>query len=190
MTGIILSGGRNSRMGMNKAFLEIKGIRIIEHTVTLFKTIFDEVIIVTNEPLAYLDLGVTIVADIYPDKGVLGGLYTGLFYSRSDYAFVSGCDMPFLQADFIKYMISRAPGYDIVIPDAGDGIEPLHAVYGRSCLPAILNRLKQGKQQIREFFKGLRMHTLTSAEIDTFDPAHQMFINVNTCEDFQKIAHN
>jgi molybdopterin-guanine dinucleotide biosynthesis protein A len=80
MTGIILAGGKNSRMGTNKAFLEINGIRLIDNILAIYKKIFSEIIIVTNDPLSYTEFSETvIVTDIYKEKGALGGIYTGYF---------------------------------------------------------------------------------------------------------------
>ncbi|MCX5820100.1 MAG: molybdenum cofactor guanylyltransferase, partial [Deltaproteobacteria bacterium] len=106
MTGVILSGGKNRRMGENKAFLRIEGERLIDRTVRLFRTVFQEVIIVTGSPLDYLDQQATIVTDILPEKGALGGIYTGLFYATEEHAFVTACDMPFLNRAFLEYMVS------------------------------------------------------------------------------------
>ena len=100
MTGVILSGGKNTRMGENKAFLKVGEERLIDRTVRLFRRVFREVIIVTTSPLDYLDQEATIVTDILPEKGALGGLYTGLFYATDEYAFLAACDMPFLNTGF------------------------------------------------------------------------------------------
>ena len=90
MTGIILAGGKNSRMGTNKAFLEIDGSRLIDKTINIYRKIFSEIIIVTNDPLSYIEFtDAAIVTDIYKGKGPLGGIYTGLFYSKNNYAFIS-----------------------------------------------------------------------------------------------------
>ena len=105
MTGIILAGGKSSRMGTNKAFLTVGGERLIDRTVRIFKDIFHEVILVTNTPFDYLDQDCTIATDIIKGKGALGGIYTGLFFASHDHSFVSACDMPFLDKSFIKYMI-------------------------------------------------------------------------------------
>ena len=113
MTGVILSGGKNTRMGENKAFLRIGGERLIDRTVRLFRQVFREVIIVTTNPLDYLDQEAVIVTDILPGKGALGGLYTGLFYSTDEYAFLAACDMPFLNTSFMEYMLQQTTGYDI-----------------------------------------------------------------------------
>jgi molybdopterin-guanine dinucleotide biosynthesis protein A len=187
MTGVILAGGKNSRIGTNKAFLVVNGTRIIDRTVAIFKEIFAEVIIVTNEPLAYLDQNVTIVTDIQPDKGALGGLYTGLFFASHNRAFVCACDMPFIDKKFIQYMISQASSYDIVTPDAGDGWQPMHAIYDKKFLPEIKSMIDQEKLKISCLYKSGRTLTIRGDIIDTFAPGKKMFLNVNTYEDLQTI---
>jgi len=188
MTGVILAGGKNSRIGTNKAFLVVNGTRIIDRTVGIFKDIFAEVIIVTNEPLAYLDQNVTIVTDILPDKGALGGLYTGLFFASHNRAFVCACDMPFIDKKFIEYMMSQAGSYDVVSPDAGDGWQAMHAIYDKKCLPEMKSLLDQGKLKITAMYKSCKTLTIRSNIIDTFDPGKKMFLNVNTYDDLQTIT--
>jgi molybdopterin-guanine dinucleotide biosynthesis protein A len=188
MTGVILAGGKNRRIGTNKAFLVVNGTRIIDRTVGIFKDIFAEVIIVTNEPLAYLDQNATIVTDILPDKGALGGLYTGLFFASHNRAFVCACDMPFINKKFIEYMISQAGPYDIVTPDAGDGWQPMHAIYDKKLLPEMKSMLDQDKLKISCLYKSGRTLTIRGDIIDTFDLGKKMFLNVNTYDDLQRIT--
>ena len=183
MTGIILSGGENSRMGVNKAFLTRDGERLIDRTVKIFKDLFREVILVTNDPLAYLDLDVQIVTDIYKKKKALDGIYTGLFYTSCDHAFVTACDMPFLNQRFIAYMMEQIRDYDIIVPQTADGLQPLHAIYSRKCLPAIKNLLLQDKLKVTGFYKGLKSLYIPEEIIKTYDPEFRMFLNINTPED-------
>ncbi len=183
MTGIILSGGENSRMGANKAFLTRDGERLIDRTVKIFKDLFREVILVTNDPLEYLDLDVQIVTDIYKKKKALGGIYTGLFYTSCDHAFVTACDMPFLNERFIAYMMEQIRDDDIIVPQTADGLQPLHAIYSRRCLPAIKNLLLQDKLKVTGFYKGLKSLYIPEEIIKTYDPEFRMFLNINTPED-------
>ena len=97
-------------MGKNKAFLEVNGERIIDRTKNLFLELFDEVLLVTNSFPDYLDLNLRMVADLYPGKGALGGVYTGLFLASHSHAFVAACDMPFLNKDLIRHLIDLSPG--------------------------------------------------------------------------------
>ncbi|MCE5264030.1 MAG: molybdenum cofactor guanylyltransferase [Deltaproteobacteria bacterium] len=187
MTGVILSGGKCSRMGANKAFLTVEGERLIDRTVRLFRKIFDEVIIVTTAPEDYLDQDAAIVTDILPEKRALGGIYTGLFWARSEQAFFAACDMPFLNRDFIEYMVGLAAGQDIVVPLCPEGPQALHAIYSRRCLPVIRGLIDRNKLKITGLYPG---HTIRQIPIDTirsFDPEARMFINVNTPEDLRNL---
>lgn len=187
MTGIILAGGGNTRMGQNKAFLRVGGERLIDRTVRIFQELFREVIIVTASPLDYIDQEAAIATDILPERGALGGLYTGLFYAGEEHSFVAACDIPFLNRSFIEYMASKATGYDIVIPAPADGLQPLHAVYARRCLPAIRSLLDRNRLQIKEFYPGRRILKIAPEILRCFDPEGLMFLNVNTPEDFRKL---
>jgi molybdopterin-guanine dinucleotide biosynthesis protein A len=184
MTGIILSGGRGARMGgENKAFLRIGGERLIDRTVRILRSVFNEVIIVASRPLEYLDQEAAIVTDILPGKGALGGIYTGLFYAGEEHAFVAACDMPFLNRSFLEYMAARAVDYDIVVPAPPDGLQPLHAVYARRCLPAIRGLLERNRLQVRGFYPGHKLLTVPPETLRSFDPEGRMFLNANTPED-------
>jgi molybdopterin-guanine dinucleotide biosynthesis protein A len=187
MTGIILTGGKNTRMGENKAFIEINGTKIIERTLEIFKRVFDEIILVTNSPLDYLDYDVRIVTDLIRGKSALGGIYTGLFYASCEHAFFAACDMPFLQRDFIEYMAGKIDSNDIVVPNPPDGFQPLHAIYSKRCLPHIRNLIDKDKLKIRGFYKKSKTLLITADEIEKFDPEGRMFLNVNSREDLDDI---
>ena len=187
MTGVILSGGRNSRMGENKAFLRIGGERMIDRTVRLFQSVFQQVIIVAASPLDYLDQQATIVTDILPGKGALGGLYTGLFFASDEQVFVVACDMPFLNRAFLEYMIGQTAGYDIIVPAPPDGLQPLHAVYSRRSLPVIRGLLDRNRLQIKELYPSQKLLKIPPEVLRSFDPGGRMFLNVNTPEDLRNI---
>ncbi|MFA6345311.1 MAG: molybdenum cofactor guanylyltransferase [Syntrophales bacterium] len=188
MTGIILSGGKNTRMGRNKALLTLDGERLIDRTVNLFKDLFAEVIIVTNAPREYLDQDVAIVTDVYKGKGALGGIYTGLFYATHDYVFVAACDMPFLRKDFIRHMMEQAPGNDIVVPFQPEGYQPLHAIYSKRCAAPMKRLMDENRLKVTGFYTGMKIHTLSEEEVRSFDPAGRMFLNINSPADLKKIA--
>ena len=186
-TGIILAGGKNLRMGQNKAFLEVQGERIIDRTRKIFGELFAEVLLVTNSPGDYLDLNLRIITDLYREKGSLGGVFTGLFHSSFSHAFVAACDMPFLNRDLMSHLVSLSPGYDIVIPRTADGLQPLHAVYSRRCLPFMEDLLRQGNLKIIDFFHRVKKREVPTEEILPFDPQMTSFLNLNTPEDVKRI---
>jgi len=186
-TGIILTGGKNSRMGTNKAFLSLDGERLIDRTVRIYRDIFDEIILVTNEPHLYYDIDVTLVSDLVKDKGPLMGIYTGLFYAASDPAFFAACDMPFLSSEFIRYLLEQSRDADIVVPETADGFQPLHAVYSKSCMGTIQRLLQQDKLKVAGFYKGMKLKAIGADAIRRFDPDGRMFLNVNTPEEYARI---
>jgi molybdopterin-guanine dinucleotide biosynthesis protein A len=184
ITGIILAGGKNSRMGVNKAFLSIDGIRLIEKTLNIYRQIFNEIIIVTNDPLAYIEFAdAAIVTDIYKGKGPAGAIFTGLFYAKNSYVFVSACDMPYLNKDFILYMINLRGRYEIIAPELPEGFQPLHALYSRNCLLAMKRMIDSNELKITGLYKESRILRITEEKIKPFDKDGRLFLNLNAPED-------
>ena len=187
MTGVILAGGESTRMGKNKAFIEINGKRIIDRTVSLFREVFDDVLLVTNTPLDYIELKVRIVTDLVSGKGSLGGIYTGLFFSSSPKAFFVGCDMPFLDRRVIQYFLGLAQTADIVVQRTKDYWQPLHAIYPRTLLKPIERLLQQGELKIIKTYQGMRVREVTGKELKRFDPDLHTLSNFNTPEELKKL---
>ena len=184
MTGIILAGGKNSRMGIDKAFIKINGSRMIDKTMAIYSRLFTEILIVTNHPFPYLEFtGATIVTDIYKGKGPLGGIYTGLFYARNPYSFVSACDMPYLNKDFIEYLAGLSGKHDVIVPKLTEGYQPLHAIYSRNCLPSIKRLLMLDKLKITGFYRDMRVLEIDQEQILPFDQNGRLFQNLNTPRD-------
>lgn len=152
MTGIVLAGGKSSRMGANKAFIEFGGKRLIETTVDCLKALFPEVLIIANDPPLYAYLGVKVASDLIPDSGSLGGIYTGLSTASHPACFFVACDMPFLNAELIKLLVREAEGWDAVVPRVRGELQPLHAVYAKSCLPLMKESIDASVLKIARFF--------------------------------------
>ena len=189
VTGIILSGGKSTRLGgLNKAFIEVGGERLIERTIRIYRELFSEIFIVTNSPLDYLEFDAKIVTDIFPGKAALGGIYTGLFFAAAEYAFVTACDMPFLNASFIRYMMKEAGHYDIVVPRSPEGFQPLHAIYSRRLLKPIQRLIDADHLKITDLFNKSRVQKIPPEKIAEFDPEMLLLMNINTPEDLEKLA--
>jgi molybdopterin-guanine dinucleotide biosynthesis protein A len=186
-TGIILAGGKNLRMGQNKAFLEVQGERIIDRIKRIFVDLFDEVLVVTNSPRDYLGLNLRIVTDLYRERGSLAGIFTGLFHASFSHAFVAACDMPFLNPALIAHLVGLSPGYDIVIPRTEDGLQPLHTVYSRKCLPFMEDLLREGNLKIIDFFHRVKKREVPAGEMIPLDPHLSSFLNLNSPEDLARI---
>lgn len=184
-TGIILAGGLGTRFsGSNKAFLEIGGKKILDHIYDLFNSLFEEIILVTNDPLLYLDWDLKIVTDLFPERSSLNGIYSGLFHTSTPYAFFTACDAPFLKRPLVETIINQiGEDVDVVIPETSEGLEPLCAVYSYRCLKPIENHLVKKNFQIKHFFNGVRLKKIDEKILRDNDPELLSFFNVNTPTD-------
>ena len=186
MVGVVLVGGKSRRFGRNKAFEVLEGERLIDRQVRMVKSLFPEVLVITNEPELYLDIDATIVKDVIPGQGPLGGIYTGLLFSQGESVFVTACDMPFIQPRVIKHMVKLATDYDVVIPEKQDGLEPLHAIYSSRCIPEIKKKLDRHVLQVISFFPAMKVFRLHEDEIRQLDPLGLTFFNINTPDDIER----
>jgi molybdopterin-guanine dinucleotide biosynthesis protein A len=180
MTGVILSGGKSVRMGQNKAFIKIEGIPIINRIYILFKELFEEVMIVTDQKELFTNFDSNIFPDLLPNMGALGGLYTGIFYSTYHYSFCVACDMPFIKKPLVQYLIENIRNEDVIVPRTTDGLQPLHAVYSKNCLGPIKRVIDQGKYKIIDFYDLVKVKILEQKDFASLDPLRESFINVNT----------
>lgn len=188
MTGIVLSGGESSRMGREKAFLELDGKPMIEHVIRALRSIADAIIIVTRSPGLYRGFDAAVVTDVFDARGPLTGIYSGLASSHDEYNIVVACDMPFLNPRLLSYMNGLAPGYDVVAPCLEGNLEPLHAVYRKSLLPLLEKRIQRNERQIQGMYRDIRVRRVTEKEVDQFDPARRSFININTPKEYKEAS--
>lgn len=189
VAGVILAGGESSRMGRNKALLEVNGERMIEGAYRRMAELFDEVLLVTNSPEIYDFIPCRKIGDIYPGMGPLGGIHAALTSCSAERAFVIACDMPGLNPQLIREL-SKMQGGDVVIPETPGGLEPLHAVYAKSCLPKMETMLQAGERRILSFFDLAQVRLVPRGKIAALDPDYASFRNINTPEDYQRLAYH
>ncbi len=187
MTGAVLAGGKSVRFGKNKALEVFEGMRFIERAMESLRPFCDPVIVVVNELAPYADLGVTLVRDVVPHQGPLGGIYTALLFSQSEWVMVKATDMPFLVPEMAALLVGARQGFDAVVPKSGDFYEPLLALYNRRCLPAIARQLESKERQIVEFYRKIKVRSIEEEEWRSIDPGGVSFRNVNTPEDLAEI---
>lgn len=184
VSAVILAGGESRRMGSDKSLLPWHGGRFIEHIHRLLDELFDEVIIVTNSPGLYDSIPCRKEPDIYYKQGSLAGIHSGLCHARNERIFVVACDMPFLSEEVIRALCACDRQAEVVIPRSEWGLEPLHACYAKSCLPAIEAVLDAGKKRIVGFFPEVRVVEVAAAEFQKIDPEGLSFRNINTPEEY------
>lgn len=184
-TGVLLAGGKSSRMKKNKAFLEINGKGLAERTLEVLQSVFSEVIISTNTPEYFTQFGLPIVQDEVLGRGPLEGIFQGLKRAAYESVFFVACDMPFLRGDLIRQLEPWIWNYDIVVPKLKTGLHPLHAFYHRRCLPTIENHLKDGRLKIRELYSVCSVKYVGEGELGEFPNLTEVFCNLNTPEDLE-----
>ncbi|MDH4163938.1 MAG: molybdenum cofactor guanylyltransferase [Nitrospirota bacterium] len=188
MIGVILAGGENSRMGSDKAFLEVEGKPLIEHILAVHGSLFTQTIIVTRTPQIFRSYPVVVAEDAFDIRGPLTGIYSGIRSSCEDLHFVSACDMPYLNVPLITYLQDQVGDYDAVVPRIQGLSEPLHAIYHRRLLPVMESFLKNGERKIQRLFDGANVRFVAEDEIDRFDPRHRSFVNINTPEEYKEVV--
>jgi molybdopterin-guanine dinucleotide biosynthesis protein A len=186
LTGLILAGGRSSRMGRPKALLPFGAELLIERQVRLLRPVCAELILVTNEPEHFAFLGLRTIPDRAPSLGPLAGLEAGLAASRTPLHFAIACDMPFVEPDLIRTMAAEASQCDAVVPQLPAGPEPLYAIWHQSALPAIRAGLDRGERSPQRLLSTLQVRWVPEAALRPFGDPARLFFNCNTPEEYQR----
>jgi len=187
ITGIILAGGKSSRFGSNKALAEFNGTSLIERVIGVLGRVFRNLIIITNNPLEYSYLKIPLHQDLVKGLGPVGGIYTGLDALEDGWAFFCACDMPFINEGLVRYIAGVKNGYDAVVPKVDWKIEPLHALYSKSCLSAMKDLIYNKEYQTIKAFNKINVRFVEEEEIKKYDPQLKTFLNVNRQDELQKI---
>jgi FdhD protein len=187
VTGVILAGGRSLRMGSDKALLPYHGGRLIEAIHRRMAELFEEVVVVTGAPGRYDFLPCRRVPDLFEGMGALGGIHSALAHSGTELVFVVACDMPAVSGELVRHLCAMAEGADAVVPEGEKGLEPLHAVYRKSALPAIEKSLRDGERRVVSFFDRVTVRRVSAGDVSRIDPAFDAFRNINTPEDYYRL---
>jgi molybdopterin-guanine dinucleotide biosynthesis protein A len=191
-TGIILAGGKSTRLGRDKASELLMGVPLLQHAVMAMRSVVGQIIVVKarGQTLPAFASGVPLrdVDDDYPETGALGGVYTGLSSMKTEDAVVVACDMPLLRAGLLSYLLAgTSVGADAVVPLSETGQpEPLCAVYTLDCLKPIQKRLEAGQLKVTSFLEDVRTIYVQPSEWRRMDPDGRSFLNVNREEDLEK----
>lgn len=183
ITGVILVGGKSRRMGQDKAFLMIEGLPVVERIIQTLQGCFKQLLLVGDRPERFTQYPLPVVPDSYPGSS-LGGLYTGLQHAETDRIFVTSCDIPFPNPDLIQHICTDTETYDAVIPATQGGLEPLFALYHKTCLPAMQAALEAGNFRITALLQQLQIKTVTPEQLGQIDAIGRSLLNINTPEEY------
>lgn len=190
IAAVVLAGGKSRRMGQDKRFLDVGGQPLIQRVLAVLAQVFHERVIVTAEREACLEaLGVPVLTDIRPGYATLGGLYTGLKSTTRACVFAVASDMPCLDPKTIDVFVSQAEMADVVIAALSTGVQPMHAVYGKACLPILERMMDEGDLKIQNLLNhpSLRVQYVDEAVLRLVDPQLRSFININTPADLEMV---
>jgi len=177
--GYVLAGGASSRMGRDKALLPMRGSTLLQQVAREVLAAAGSVTVI-GPPERYQGLGLTVVSDLNPGQGPLGGIHTALSVTTADWNLIVACDMPDIKASFLAELLSNAEasGADCLIPqNAGGRREPLCGVYHRRCLARIASAADAGIRKVTDGLQGLRSAAWRPE-------TSEMFTNLNTPQDW------
>jgi molybdopterin-guanine dinucleotide biosynthesis protein A len=184
ITAIILAGGKSTRMGSDKGLMTLNNITFIQHIIDAVKTLVDEILIISdNENHDVFKLKRH--NDLVKNVGPLGGIYTGLHYSKTEVNLVISCDVPMIDSELISELIKNYSNkYDVIQTKSNEKTMPLVAIYHKTCVSEAEQWIKEGKLRVREFVASRKLKTINlDKRFET-----QLF-NINTPEQLKKVAH-
>lgn len=184
-SAVILAGGKSSRMGRAKALLLFDGEPLIVHIVRALNCLFDHTVAVAAPGQVLPPLEAAVVRDEVAYQGPVAGIYHGLAAAQEDVAFVTSCDVPFINLRLISHLLSQISNYDVVVPYWQGRFQPLHAVYRKGVLSILKEQLDRGELRPIYLFDKVRTCRIDEDDIGRFDPEGLSFLNMNTPEDYQ-----
>jgi molybdopterin-guanine dinucleotide biosynthesis protein A len=191
--GFILTGGKSTRMGADKALLKLAGKALVGRLAELVEPLVAEVALV-GSPERYAHLGFPVLADREPGLGPLGGVVTALGSSPYQWNLILACDLPFMESRFLRFLLGRTEAWgeaDAVVPqtsaeEEGSGWrwQPLCAAYHRRCLSVFERTLAGAHPKMELAFAELHVLPIDPSELTQFAFSEQMFKNMNTPADY------
>ena len=174
---IILAGGKSSRMGQDKGLMMFKNKAMISHVIERVWTISNDIMIISNN-VAYEKFGLKVHPDIHKEIGTLGGIFTGLSRSETEYNMILSCDTPFITSELLQLLISKADNYDVCIPTYNQRSHQLIGIYTKNCMAIFEKKIKEKDFKIRNSFNLLNVNL-----VDCNHMNENNFTNINTVED-------
>ncbi|MCS6805050.1 MAG: molybdenum cofactor guanylyltransferase [Acidobacteriota bacterium] len=183
----IQAGGHSSRMGCNKALLPLGSQTCIERVLAVAMQISPSVTIVANDANSYRFLNCPLISDTYRGIGPLGGIHAALQHCQADWALILGCDLPFLTAPLLRYLIAQANDFDAIVPRSEDGrLQPLCALYARRCLSEVIRLIESKELAPRALFPRVRTRVVQWRELSSLPGAQWFFFDMNTPDSYER----
>jgi molybdopterin-guanine dinucleotide biosynthesis protein A len=184
ITGVILAGGHSRRMGVSKAFLNLRGKTFIEHIIKAVSSLVHKTIIIANEN-EYQQFGLEVFKDVVKESGPVGGIHAAMSYSETPYVLVLSCDIPLVSLDLLSFLIEKSIPADLNVISVNDKKQPLTAIYHKDSMPIFVDALEKQALKLRLLFEQMNVN-----EIVCPTRLISSLANINTPEDLKKINEN
>lgn len=182
VTGIILAGGKSSRMGTEKGLQELCGKPLIQYAIEALSGLCDTILISTSSDV-YQSFGFKTVADEFPGIGPMGGIYSALKQSKTEKNLVLSCDMPFVTRELLSFILENSDGFEVAVPFEGNlHYEPLCGFYNRAVLTKIKTYIRNGNYKLPDLFEEININRLAISNQMNFYKKH-LFVNINSKRD-------
>ena len=179
ITGIILAGGKSSRMGTDKGLQELCGKPLISYAIQVLSGLC-ETIVISSSSDAYKSFGYKLVADEFPGIGPMGGIYSALKQSKTEKNLVLSCDLPFVTEELFSFILKNSDGFEVSVPCEGNRhYEPLCAFYRLSVLDKMTEFIHKGNYKLPDLFEAISVNKLNiNKEHSVF--RENLFMNINS----------
>ncbi|WP_071393209.1 molybdenum cofactor guanylyltransferase [Bacillus tuaregi] len=187
-TAIILAGGKSSRMGTNKALLELNGKTVIEGIVESLHRVADELLLVTNTPSDYQFLHLPMTEDKWKGMGPLAGIEAGLSASKTEHNLIVACDMPFISVELGRYLLSCLEEYQAAVPEISGQLHPLFAAYRKDVCPVVKKSLEENQLRIRHFLHSIHVKIVKNDLLQSLGLQDEelYFFNMNDRDEYER----
>ncbi len=183
ITGIVLAGGKSSRMGSDKSLMILNGKTLIEYSIDALKPLC-EIVMISSNNFIYDYTGCEVWPDELPDGSPMIGIYSCLKRSQTEFNIILSCDMPLINTSLLEYLLENASDSDITVPIHGNNlIEPLCGIYKQTCLPVLKSYIDKGNYRLNESIRSTS-HRLVTIDHQTPGFSENLFSNINTQDDF------
>ena len=177
LTGIILAGGKSSRMKEDKGLKLLNDKAMVQYAIATLEPLVDELIIVANSD-GYEQFGYPVYNDLIKDKGPLAGIYTGLYHSKSETNIILSCDVPYVTEELITFLIAEHQSAQITIPTKDGRTHQLIGIFSKSCEAVFKLSIENDDLKLRNAFKNLNLNVVDANHFD-----QQLFTNINAPDD-------
>jgi len=187
VTGIVLAGGKSSRMGYNKCFIPFQHTTIIQKNISILEYFTGNILISANTD-DFDRLGYRIVPDRFKNCGPMGGIYSAIRESRSPVNIIITCDMPFLNVELYEYLLRKFESFDAVVPVYDSKIEPLCGIYSDRVVNVAAEKIRIGSYKITSLLESVNtLYVPITPKLKFY--SEKLFANINTQEDAKMLSY-